>query len=243
MGLFSFFKRSPVAATPGADAAPQDVDAARTRARRRLIGAVLLLGVGVIAFPLLFETQPRPIPVDLPIEIPRKEGAPPLAVPAPRPAAPVAAASKPASAVPVMTESKADAGKEVSVPVVAPAKPVAKPDPAPKAVAASTPVPAAPKAVVPVAPTPPPVKAEPPQAAEAAGRFVVQVGAFADATVAREARTKVEKLGLRTYTQVVATDNGNRTRVRLGPFASRDEAEAAAAKVKAAGLPAAVLTL
>ena len=77
----------------------------------------------------------------------------------------------------------------------------------------------------------------------AAGRFVVQIGAFADANGARETRAKVEKLGLRTYTQAVVTDNGKRTRVRLGPFASRDEAEQAAAKVKAAGLPAAVLTL
>jgi DedD protein len=79
--------------------------------------------------------------------------------------------------------------------------------------------------------------------AEAKGRFVVQIGAFADTAVAREARTKVEKLGLRTYTQAIETDAGKRTRVRLGPFGSRDEAEAAAAKVKAAGLPAAVLTL
>ena len=94
MGLFSIFKR-PGGAAPAAAAgdAAQAVDSARTRARRRLIGAVVLLGIGVIAFPLLFETQPRPIPVDIAIEIPRKEGAPPLAVPPPRPAA--TAASKP----------------------------------------------------------------------------------------------------------------------------------------------------
>ena len=72
---------------------------------------------------------------------------------------------------------------------------------------------------------------------------MVQVGAFADAGVAREARTKVEKLGLHTYTQEVDTDNGKRIRVRLGPFDSRDVADQAAAKLKAAGLPAAVLTL
>jgi DedD protein len=72
---------------------------------------------------------------------------------------------------------------------------------------------------------------------------MVQIGAFADVAVAREARAKVDKLGLRSYTQAVETDSGKRTRVRLGPFGSRDEAEAAAAKVKAAGLPAVVLTL
>jgi DedD protein len=231
MGLFSSFNRS--ATVAGARPA-EAVDAARTRARRRLIGAVLLLGIGVIAFPLLFETQPRPIPVDIPIEIPRKEGAPPLVVPRPR-AAPTAP-SQPAPGVPVVTESKADAGREVSVPLEAPAKPAAKAAPVPKVVA-----PIAPS--VPSAPVLPPPKPETSAAAESPGRFAVQIGAFADAAVAREARTKVEKLGLRTYTQEVETDSGKRIRVRLGPFTSRDDAEKAAATVKAAGLPAAVLTL
>jgi DedD protein len=77
----------------------------------------------------------------------------------------------------------------------------------------------------------------------AAGRFVVQVGAYTDARTLKEARSKVEKLGLQTYTQVVENDAGKRTRVRLGPYATRDEAEAAAAKLKRAGLPANILAL
>src|SRR6516225_4125088 len=44
----------------------------RARARTRLMGATVLLLVGVIGFPLLFETQPRPVAVDLPIEIPSR---------------------------------------------------------------------------------------------------------------------------------------------------------------------------
>ena len=48
-----------------------------------LVAWPVLLGVGIIGFPLLFETQPRPIAVDIPIEIPRKDNAPPLAMPAP----------------------------------------------------------------------------------------------------------------------------------------------------------------
>ena len=71
----------------------------------------------------------------------------------------------------------------------------------------------------------------------------MQVGAFADASAARQTRAKVEKLGLKTYTQAVDTSNGKRIRVRVGPFASRDDANAAAAKIHAAGLPSAVLTL
>jgi DedD protein len=77
----------------------------------------------------------------------------------------------------------------------------------------------------------------------AEARFVVQVGAYSDATALREARQRVEKLGLKTYTQVVDTESGKRTRVRVGPYASRDEADVAAAKIKRAGLPANILAL
>ena len=87
-----------------------------------------------------------------------------------------------------------------------------------------------------------------PTAASAPGsgdgaRFVVQVGAFAENTAARETRAKVEKLGLKTYTQVAQTPAGNRIRVRVGPFATRAEADAALSKARAAGLNAVVLTL
>ena len=80
-------------------------------------------------------------------------------------------------------------------------------------------------------------------AASEAGRFVVQVGAFADAGKAHEARQKVEKTGLKTYTQVVETKDGKRIRVRVGPFGSRAEADKAAGKIKGLELPAAILTL
>ena len=75
------------------------------------------------------------------------------------------------------------------------------------------------------------------------GRFVVQVGAFAEAEKARDVRQKLEKAGLKTYTNVAKTADGERTRVRVGPFASRAEAERAAGRVKGLSLPAAVLSL
>src|SRR5215218_4244381 len=85
MGLLSIFKRnSDPAAAPAVVDAGDAVQQARTRARRRLIGAVVLLAIGIIGFPLVFETQPRPIPVDVPIEIPRRDALPPLAMPPPR---------------------------------------------------------------------------------------------------------------------------------------------------------------
>jgi DedD protein len=76
-----------------------------------------------------------------------------------------------------------------------------------------------------------------------APRFVVQAGAYTDAAALREARQKVERLGLKTYTQVIQTDSGARTRVRVGPFDTREEADKAAARIKSSGLAANVLSL
>ena len=72
---------------------------------------------------------------------------------------------------------------------------------------------------------------------------MVQVGAFADPAKAQAARRKLEAAGLKTYTHVADTKEGKRTRVRLGPFDSREEADKAAAKVKGLDLPAAILIL
>jgi DedD protein len=265
MGLLSNLSRKKDAAS-GAGALPEPADAvlkARTRARQRLIGALVLVVIGVIGFPLVFETQPRPIPVDIPIVIPRKDGAPPLAMPparTPTAAAPAvvqttpSAASVPAPASPpddVITETREQAGREVgkearpaSAPVVAEkaaSRPVLKPsaaEPAPKAMAEAKPAAKAAEAVR--------AKAllegtEP--ATPAGARFVLQVGAFAEASAARETRLKVEKLGLKTYTQVADTPAGSRIRVRVGPFASREEADKALAKARGAGLSGVVLTL
>jgi DedD protein len=264
MGLLSFLQRrkaSPAAGGPRAAEPETDIGAARTRARRRLTGAAVLVLIGVIGFPLVFETQPRPIPVDIPIEIPRKDGAPALAMPAPRPAATRASAAATVAAPreEVVTETRADAGREVSpaasVPAVrsaaasAPAVRAAASAPAARA-AASMPA-AVPRAAASAparaaaapASAPRAAAATTDEATDAAGRFVVQVGAFADAAAARETRGKVEKLGLKTYTQVVETSSGSRIRVRAGPFASREEADKALAKAKAAGMTAVVLTL
>ncbi len=242
MALPSFLKRKQPMASPPGDAGV--VQQARVSARRRLIGAAVLLAIGVIAFPLLFETQPRPIPVDIPIEIPRKDGVAPLAVP-PRTAARTASGSGPDASARAMSEPAAPpvpqaAPKELPPnPPTADKKPASKPDPAREAPSpAPTPVPM----VVP--PAKPPVAAPSPLPTPAtAARYVVQVGAFADATVARDVRLRVEKLGLKTYTQVIDTDGGKRTRVRIGPFESNDEAVKVLARLKAAKLPGAVLTL
>ena len=244
MGLLSFLKRQTDAATEApAAAAPDAVMAARTRARRRLIGAAVLLVIGVIGFPLLFETQPRPIPVNIPIEIPGKDGLPPLRLPAatpalsPAPAAVLSGAEAPAE----MVEKSSDQGKERSLP--APAAPPAN-------VAAAKPEAAVAK------PAPSNKTADDgdrarallagkvdPSASEAADRVVVQVGAYTEPAKLQDVRQKVEKLGFKTYTQVVQSGGVKQTRVRVGPFANRAEADKVAARLRASGLPVAVYAL
>jgi DedD protein len=228
------------------DAPDDDVAQVRSRARRRVIGAAILLAAGVIGFPLLFETQPRPTASELPSVVSRKDGsadevtkiadksAPAKVAAAPAASSALPKAPTPSATPPVIFEKSADAGREVQTkPGVAAAgaaaavsavaavtagsanKPAPKPDPKP----AAKPEPAAAK---PAAPT--------------AQRFVIQVGAFAQDAGVKEARAKLESAGLRSYTQVVKTKDGKRTRVRAGPYATRDEAERAAAKAKTAGL-------
>ena len=284
MGLFSFLQGS--SASDSERAGTTDpVQAARSRARRRLIGAAVLLGVGVIGFPLLFETQPRPIPVDIPIEIPRKEGAPSLPLPPPRTASAAPAvvgrvssgvttaeAARPAPAsAPVIaprsdaTTARAETSPAAAAPKAAPPKAETPKTEAPKAEAPKVEAPkaddgararallegqgtsseAGKSAAVAAAPAKAetPSKAEPAKPDAAGGRFVVQVGAYGEASSARDMRQRVDKLGLKSYTQTAEVDGARRIRVRVGPFNSREDAEKAAGTLKAAGLPAAVMTL
>lgn len=63
-----------------ASATPPSVELVRQRAKHRLMGVSVLVLAAVVLFPLLFDTQPRPIPVDIPIEIPSRKTAKPLTV-------------------------------------------------------------------------------------------------------------------------------------------------------------------
>jgi DedD protein len=260
MAFFKFRKggdEQPTSAAPAAES----VEAMRKRARHRLIGAALLVALGVVGFPMLFDSQPRPIAVDIPIEIPDKNRVKPLGnLPIDAPAAqtagvvgtevviaPSASASAVVPAVPV-------AEPVVAAPAASTPRPAAKPASAPASTPTKVDAPAPPKqlASVPVA-----AKADDSSKAQALldgkvpeakisgadARFIVQVGAFSDAEKAREARLKLERAGLKTYTQVVEPKEGKRTRVRVGPFLSRQDAENAAEKIKQLDLPASILEL
>jgi DedD protein len=229
MALFKLRKKVD---EPMAAAAPaESIEALRRRARHRLIGAVVLVLVAVVGFPLLFDTQPRPVAVDIPIEIPDRNKVAPLPLP-PQASSAIAAGKVTPVPVPAPTPVAETKAEPAPAPVVekaeakaAPAEKVAKSEPAGKAAQAE--------------PAEKSAKAEPADKS----RYVVQVGAFAEKDKARSAQLKLQRAGLRNYTHVAETKNGPRSRVRAGPFASRAEADKAAEKIKGLDLPAAILTL
>lgn len=234
---------------PTVGAGPTDsVEMLRQRARHRLIGAVVLVGVGVVGFPLLFDTQPRPVAVDIPITIPDKAKAKPLAIPAP--SAPTTASAS-ASGNGSVAASASLAPREQVVSEKSEPKPV-QAKVKTEAAAIKKEAPPSPRVAAPEPKTETRVKADDGARAkalldgadkDAAERFVVQIGAFADATKARETRLKVEAAGLKTYTHVAETAEGRRIRVRVGPYPTKAEADKAAKKIKSLSLPAAILTL
>ena len=219
----------------------ESVEALRRRARHRLIGASVLVVVGVVGFPLLFDTQPRPVSTDIAVDIPDRAapaGKSSQATLTPGKAAPldagaglgpkeevVTAKSEAALAVVPKLEAKPEAKVEVKPDVKTEAKSEVKSEAKPEAKAE--------------------VKEDKSDATnkDAAQRFVVQVGAFADEAKSREVRAKLEKAGFKTYTHVADTKEGKRTRVRVGPYANRDEADKAASKIKQLQLQPQVLTL
>jgi DedD protein len=241
------------AAASGADAlsnAPaESVEAIRKRARHRLLGSVVLVLGAVIGLPLLFDSQPRPVAIDTPIVIPDRNQAAPLLSPSaakqaalPKevvldaPEAPVVLAPEKGT---VANASALDPHEEVVTKETksAPNTQAKLEQNAEPKIEAKTESKSEPKSEL---------KSEPKsesKSADHAVRSVVQVGAFADLAKAREARTKLEQAGLKTYTQEVDTKEGKRTRVRVGPFASKEEADKTAEKIRKLNLPATVLKL
>jgi DedD protein len=85
--------------------------------------------------------------------------------------------------------------------------------------------------------------AKPSDSKDTGARFVVQAGTFSEDGKLRETRSKLEKAGITTYTQVIEGKDGRRVRVRVGPFTNRDEADKVARKIKQLQLQPQVLTL
>lgn len=198
-----------------------DNDAAldlRRRARRRLIGAIALVLALVIVPPWIMDLEPRPVTTDLKVEIPAQD----------------TNRLKPPAAVSKAPEVAAAPVKPDAPPVAAGKAP---PPPAPEKPNAEATKPAA-KADV-VARAAPAAKGADAKRAEAilnAEGFVVQLGVFADRENAKKLEARLAKAGVKHYAESVAVGGGEQTRVRAGPYPTREAAEQVREQLKGIGL-------
>ena len=241
------------------DAPEPQVDELRRRARRRLVGAIVLALAAAVLLPLLLESEPKPLGDDVSIQIPPIDSGKfinPLSsakAPDPKVKGSTAGGSRsttepPAALLPAASPAGKPSAVEGAVPAPAPgaapavsATTPAPPPANPQAVALdsqSAASPAAPKPGADSAAESPPAP-QPTSKAEAAktgAAYIVQIAAFSDHYGASALATKLKRGGFPGYTEVVTTDKGTTLhRVRVGPYASREAADAALTKLKAAG--------
>lgn len=195
----------------------------KKRARRRLVGAAALALAAAIVLPMMMEQEPAPSSPDIQISIPDRD-ADVAARPGPTAEAPPA---DPGVAPAPLEEPPSAEPPRPSAPVTPPVAP----ESAAKPPAAAAPATVAPDEAARVRALldGKPSTSQPPVAAKES--IVIQIGAFGDAAKANAISSELKQGGFPAYTEKV----GAMTRVRVGPFASRDEAEKAAARLRAQG--------
>ena len=200
----------------------------KKRARRRLVGAIVLVSAVAVVLPMVLDSEPKPVSQNVDIQIPALDAGefkPKAVVP---PAG--AKGAKGAPAASAKTETL----------VLAPAASVAAP-PATVAATKEPPKGEAPKSA-PTEPKAPAVDSTKESVKSAtSGAYVVQVAALSDAAKAKQLQKQVAGAGLKSYTETVTTQNGSVTRVRAGPYATREVAEKARAQLQKAGLDGKVI--
>ena len=206
----------------------------KRRARRRLVGALALVTFVVIILPLLLDKEPGPAGPPLDVQIPRSEvgglasrAGPPAAqlpaVPAPERIMEASPAKPEALAV----NADAPANKAELPPVKT----------GPSAASAQTPSGKAEPVAV-REPAKLPGKTDEMRAETALNdqAWVVTLDAFSDKKNVTQLQSKLSAAGVKSYTEPVKTSKGELTRVRAGPFASKEAAEKARAKLDSMGL-------
>ena len=201
----------------------------KRRARRRLIGAIVLVTVIIVVLPMVLDTEPKPVTRDITVRIPSPDSGTftSKVLPAPKDGKFASKAADGKAAAKPIEERKTVAA------ISGPASPESVKE-APRATAKEAPKPA--KAA------PAKTAKAPKPAAAPEGQFVVQVIALADAEKAKQMQTKIIAAGIKAYTEIVKTAKGDVTRVRAGPFATREAAETARAQLKAIGMSGNVTT-
>ena len=188
----------------------------KKRARRRLVGAVVVAVTAAVVLPMVLDSEPKPVSQNVSISIPAPESgeykpkAAPAATPAPASGSTPVSDARPIRGLPE-PPAKADAVAKVEPAAATPASVKEKAPPKDTPTATDT-------------------------AATPGGAYVVQIAALADAGKAKQLEKQVAGTGLKTYTEVINTQAGERTRVRVGPYATREAAENARGQLKKAGL-------
>jgi len=226
----------------------------KKRARRRLVGAIALALFAIILLPLVMDREPPPSAPEIQVRIPSSESAGVVgklaskSVPATVPASPVVPNAPAVAAVPVPVAPVAQAAAPAAVPEkpaepkVASAKPPAASTPAATA-AGKEAASAADSKVTPAnkpetsAPKVEAAKEVPKEAAAGTnGKWEVQLGAYQSAGNVNLLLAKVKELRLPIYTEKFDSPQGPRTRVRSGPFPSKDAALAAQKRIRIIGV-------
>ena len=206
------------------------------KARRRLIGAIALTLAVVVILPMVLDSEPKPAGQDIELRIPAPDKVGEFV--------PGAAVSEVVGVSPFAVSAVEAAPTPPVVPIaVAPSIAQAKPDaaPAPSVAAPGKQPVAASNSRVEVqgkiqsaadkqADKQPESKStDKPNGGEG---FVVQVGAYTNANTAKRELDKLKKWGFKAYTEKI----GDKTRVRVGPYAERDKAEKARQLLEKHGL-------
>ena len=235
----------------------------KKRARRRLVGAIALVTFVVIVLPMVFDKEPKPLSRDISIQIPNPDSSafhskmvpvpPPVTPPASAAPAPAPAAdnSKAATKPDARPESKGEAkqkappeNKPAAPPATAAqaatelgnvAAPAARPPQAADAKSSPgkgvKPETSQEKKSAPAGPNP----AAPAKPEMAGGAWVVKLGAFADKENVKRLQAQLSAAGIKSYTESLDSPQGQRTRVRAGPYPTRAAAERAHEKLKKMG--------
>jgi DedD protein len=232
----------------------------RVRARRRLAGAVALVLAAVIVLPMLLDGEPRPIPAGIDIVVPGKDSPMPAPLAIQTPSGPSSSPgfSAPSGSIPLSAGAAPASGDITAAAPVSPAE-------APKAVAPKTEPSAAKPATAPTtapAPTPQPPPAAAPRTrsddgsvalallegrsvtnegapavgANDSGRFVVQLASYGSSVDANERVGTLKSQGItNAYVEPVTVNGKQMFRLRVGPFSSRDAAQAAQTRLRTLG--------
>ena len=185
----------------------EDVNTLKRRGRRRLVGAIALVLAAVIVLPMVFEPELKGSAPPVSVRIPGEDESGFTPKVTPKPA-------------PLQEQKAAEKAAAKSAEI-----PVEKPEP--KIEVAVTKGSDKPAAVA---------EQKRAEAALSGEQFVVQVGAFADPEKIKEVTGKLAEAKIAHYTEQIPVKSGMLTRVRAGPFASRDAAEKVLQQLKGLGL-------